>query len=240
MRIFLKVVSLLFLSLSFQCLHASAISVEPMIADLNYENRFQDIMVHNVGSDTAYVELQIYRLDNPGLPTQKFVTLEDNPLQLGLIATPSKLIVPAGQTRIVRALYLGPPPTSDIVYQVVIKPVTGQLVALASPSSKVTTGVQMIIAYGVTLYMRPINLDYTITAVRKGTALTLTNKGNTTVVVGECQQCTDKDQKKCSIISNLGKTFYPGNTWDFTLPTDAPLTCREEVKQYEYYPLTIQ
>ncbi len=240
MRIFFKVVSVMFLSLFFQCLHASAISVEPMIADLNYENRFQDIMVQNVGSDTAYVELQIYRLDNPGLPTQKFVALEDNPLQVGLIATPSKLIVPANQTRIVRALYLGAPPTSDIVYQVVIKPVTGQLVALASPSSKVTTGVQVIIAYGVTLYVRPVKLDHTIKAVRTGTALTLTNTGNTTVIVGECQQCTAADHKKCNTLSNLGKTLFPGNTWTDTLPAALPLTCQEEVRQNEYYPLTIQ
>lgn len=239
MRFFLKTICFLCLAVFWQGLEASSISVDPLVADLSYNNRYQDIMVHNVGNDTAYVALQIFRLDNPGLPTQKFTLLEDNPYQIGLIATPNKLIVPMGQTRIIRALYIGPPPQSDVVYQVVVKPVTGQLVAVQSGAKDVNTGVQVIIAYGVTLYVRPAVLNPKMKAVRTGTSLSLSNVGNTTVQIGHCRQCTDASGKQCQIVPKLGKTLYPGNVWNFTLPAAAPLLCEEEVKQNQYFPFNI-
>lgn len=222
-------------------LHASSIAVYPLMSDLNYSKRFQDIEVTNTGNDVAYVTVDVARIDHPGEPNQTLVPLRDNPFQIGLIVTPTKMVIPVGQTRMLRALYVGKPSSADVVYRIKVAPVTGQLVALTQGKRNIDAGIQMIIAYGVTIFVRPEVLQPKIEAIRTGTQLLLTNTGNTSVLVTHCQQCTGGIDKgnNCKVVDTLITRLYPGNQKQFVLPRDLPLNCLEEVYQQKFIPFNI-
>lgn len=227
--VFSLLVSLSPLGLAF----ASSITVYPLITDLTYQNRYQDIQVNNTGTDTAYVELSIFRVNNPGTPKQSIDTLNDNPYQIGLIATPNKMVIPPGQMRISRVLFIGPPPKTDDIYEVKFTPMSGQLIAVGNANTKdsIAAGLQLVIAYGVSVFVRPAELDPVIQATRNGTNLTLSNTGNTSVLVGDCRQCSGSDCEKAIPLTVL---LYPGNSKTFTLPQAAPLQCQKEVLQNDF------
>ncbi len=219
-------------ALLYSAAFASTISVYPLAADITANTRFQDIQILNTGNTTAYVSTQIYRVDHPGTPAQTFTALSDNPYQVGLIVTPNKMVIPAGQMRIIRALYIGKSAASDVVYEVKLSPVSGQLVAIGSNDKDVSAGIQLIISYGVAVFVRPTTLIPDIEATRNGTALTLKNTGNTTVQIGNCKQCPSLDQ--CNKVATLAATLYPGNTFHYTLPANLPVLCTREVLQNQY------
>lgn len=202
---------------------ASSISVYPMSADLTEQNRYQDVQVQNTGSDTAYVAITIYLINNPGMPNQSVTKLSDNPYQVGLIVTPNKMVIPQGQMRIARILYIGQPLSTDAIYEVKFTPVSGQLLAMGGSNQNVSAGLELIIAYGVGVTVRPAQLEPQVNATRDGTKLTLTNKGNTTVTIGNCTP--DK---------SIFATLYPGNVKTITLTQDAPQTCQEQVLNNHY------
>ncbi len=217
---FLKQVGLIFalVSLAASPSFASSISVYPMSADLTGQTRYQDIQVQNTGNDTAYVAITIYLINNPGMPDQSVVKLNDNPYQVGLIVTPNKMVIPQGQMRIARALYIGKSVSQDAVYEVKFTPVSGQLVAIGNSNTDVNAGLELVIAYGVGIIVRPAHLEPQIAATRDGTSLTLTNTGNTTITIGNCTP----DQ-------NIAATLYPGNTQKITLTQASAQNCQEQV-----------
>jgi hypothetical protein len=134
----LWVFALFGLSLFSTISYASAIDVYPLEANLSVTNRFQDIKVFNTGNDTAYVEININLVKNPGLPNQTLVPLQDNPFQVGLIVTPNKMVIPVHQMRIARILYIGDPAkNNDVVYKVRVAPVSGQLIPVGNLGSNV-------------------------------------------------------------------------------------------------------
>lgn len=206
-----------------------------MTADLTTQSPYQDIQVENDGNDTAYVAITVYRVSNPGQPNQNFTPLGDNPYQIGLIVTPNKMVIPAGQMRIVRALYIGAPVQSDAIYEVKFTPVSGQLVAIGN-TQQVAVGVNVIIAYGVTLFVRPATLHPNINAVRNDKELTLSNIGNTSVLIGNCKQCS---ADHCNIPTDVTARLFPGNTVHLTLPQNLPVQCQEEILQNQFNKLTI-
>lgn len=205
--------------LNFAC--ASTITVNPLFASLTFKNRYHDIQVQNAESgkgDTAYVAISIYKVNHPGMPDQSFTKLDDNPYKIGLIVTPNKMVIPAGQMRIARVLYIGKPVDADVLYEVKFTPVSGNLIAIGQDKKNIAAGVELVIAYGVGILVRPVDLKPNVTAVRHGKNVTLSNTGNTTVSIGNC---------------NLDKDFfvrlYPGNVKHATLKEDASQICKQEI-----------
>lgn len=230
----------LFFLLALTCINsvfASSISVYPMSSDLTIQDRYNNFQIQNTGGDTAYVQATIYHVENPGMPNQRFVPLVDNPYQVGLIVTPNKMVIPAGEMRVAQALYIGPPVSTDSVYEVKFSPVSGELVAVGS-SKEISAGVELIIAYGTSVIIRPplSALKPHVTAVRNGTTLHLSNTGNTTVTIGNCMQC---QQKICKKIPELSLQLFPGNTSNFKLSQALPLQCQEEVLKNQFFSFNI-
>lgn len=204
---------------------ASSIDVYPLEADLSLQNRFQDVKVYNVGTDTAYVQVQIVRVDNPGLPNQQLVPLEDNPFQVGLIVTPDKMVIPVNQMRIARILYIGDPPkNNDVVYKVTLAPVSGQLIPLGSVKN-VNAGVELIVSYGINVFIRPLVPMPKVAMVRTDQDLLVQNTGNTNVLLSSCQQC-DASGKNCQNVS-LTKRLYVGMGFHYHLPQAVPIACKQ-------------
>jgi len=203
--------------------YASTITVNPLFASLTFKKRYQDIQVQNAESgkgDTAYVSISIYRVNHPGMPDQSFTKLDDNPYKIGLIVTPNKMVIPSGQMRIARVLYIGKPVDADVLYEVKFTPVSGNLVAIGQDKTNIAAGVELVIAYGVGILVRPVDLNPNVTAVRDGKKVTLSNTGNTTVSIGHCTP--DK---------YFFVRLYPGNVKHVTLKTDSAQTCKQEILQ---------
>jgi len=205
--------------------YGSAINVYPLDLDVNYQSRFHDVQVYNVGNDKAYVALNIALVKHPGLPDQQEIPLQDNPYQVGLIVTPNKMVIPPGQMRMARMLYIGQPPEEDLVYKVRIAPATGQYVVISN-NNGVNAGVNVIIAYSVNVFVRPLKPLVKMSLVRQGQDLRFENQGNTNVLIGYCQQCPTQDPKHCTSF-DVSKRIYARETYHYQLPSALPVTCNQ-------------
>ena len=219
----------LLLLLGTSLAHASSINVQPMLASMTPDQHYIDLYVKNVGSDRAYATVKVYRVFNPGMANQKVTLLKDNPYGIGLIASPSKLIIPPGQIRHVRLLYVKSKPIKqDQVFYIVTSPAEGELVQVAESNDgkKVTkqvakSGLQVVLAYKTKLFVRPDNAKPNIVSHREGKQLIIENKGNTNVYLGKFKQC---EGKHCTALPSLVRRMYAGNTWKITLPKAIPVT----------------
>ena len=209
--------------------YASHINVQPLLTSMKPSQHYVDLYVKNVGNDRAYVTVKVSRVFNPGMPDQKVTPLKDDPYGIGLIASPSKLIIPPGQIRHVRLLYIqNKPIKQDQVFYIVTSPAEGQLmqVAEAKEGDKAATkvaksGLQVILAYKTKLFVRPEDARAKIVSQRDGKQLILKNEGNTNVYLGKFKQC---EGKQCTQLPALAYRLYAGNTEKITLPKAQPVT----------------
>ena len=206
-------------------LFASSIAVSQMIFNIAPTQAYVDLIVANRGQGTAYVNTQLMRISSPGMKNQKMVMMQNNPEQFGLVASPRKLIIPKGQVSTIRLMPLIKAPSQDIVYEIVVSPAHGALDYIKTRHRpQLVEGVQVIMAYGVKVFLRPANPHPIITMVRKGKVLTVTNSGNTNVLVNNMQQC---QLNHCVEIANSTKRLYAGNVWRFNLPKALPIKLSE-------------
>ncbi len=223
------VVMILILLWGVSLAYASHINVQPLLTSMKPSQHYVDLYVKNVGSDRAYVVIKVYRVFNPGMPDQKVTLLKDDPYGIGLIASPSKLIIPPGQIRHVRLLYIEAKPIKrDQVFYIISSPAEGELVQVAEAGKNNKTskrvarsGLQVILAYKTKLFVRPENARPKIVYHREGKSLTIKNEGNTNVYLGKFEQCAGK---QCKRLPGLIRRMYAGNVWKVTLPKAAPVS----------------
>jgi P pilus assembly chaperone PapD len=202
--------------------YASEISISPMVVDFAPKQAFQDITINNVGDDKAYVVIKIERVDNAGMPNQTMVQSAGNPMQFGLTASLTKMVIPVGQSRMVRLLSLVRNNPQDMIYRVIIAPVAGEAeMTGADQAGHVDTGMEIRIDYSALAILRPANPEPVINFTRKGKEITITNTGNTNALIYSYQQCPTG--QACEKLQLPEKRLYAGNTWTFSMPYDAPL-----------------
>lgn len=200
-------------ALAFAPGHARAqISVSEMTVDIGPNQPLHDLVVGNPSDQTAYVEVEVIQINDPGGPNQTFVK-GTNPGETGLLTTPNRLILKAGERAVVRIAPVKRDPDRDRVYWVRVKPVVGQLEAQQSV-------IRVLFGYDVLVIVRPPDPKPSFTVKRDGRTITATNTGNTMVELGYGQQC-DADGTNC--VSAPGKRLYAGLTWSAELPRDAPV-----------------
>ena len=92
----------------------------------------KSVKVTNLTGHTIYLKVGLFRVVNPGTPKRRLVTLHNDPMAFGLIASPRKLVIPAHQVRSISVLRLHTPHhvpiRQDWVYQINVTPMTGALV----------------------------------------------------------------------------------------------------------------
>lgn len=181
----------------------AGLSVAPVIVDVppNQPPR-GDIELFNDGTETLYVVVEPSRIENPGDASETRVRLTD-PQALGLLATPNRLVLEAGQRKFVRIALLQPPGDTDRIYRVTVKPVTGDVKASE-------TGLKILIGYDLLVIQRPAKPEASIVASRSGDSLTLKNDGNTNAELFQGQQCDP--QKHCTALP--GHRLYAGTSWN--------------------------
>ncbi len=177
----------------------------------------QDIEVWNDGGDTAYVIAEPSEIVAPGTPAETRVRITD-PAAGGLLVSPQKLILQPGERKLVRIAAVADRPARDRIYRVTIKPVAGSV-------SAATTALKLLVGYDALVIYRPQAPRPDIVATRSGTALTLTNRGNTNAELFDGNQCPASDTAKgCTPLPP--RRLYAGARWTQTLPGPGPVTYR--------------
>ena len=213
--------------LSSSAMAVAQINVTPLSIDFTQGgNKFSDISVMNISQETAYVRVDISRIDHPGMPNETVVAFNNDPQVFGLIASPMRLAIPAKQLRRVRLLPLVHNNTEDAYYQIKITPVSGELESLLSPNKAIQAGVQIIVGYETKVFIRPQNAKAVVSISRVGNQVTIENTGNSNALLYQGQQC-DAANKVCTPIANPAHRLFAGNTWTFTLKNPAPVEFTE-------------
>ncbi len=146
-----------------------------------------------------FVEVNPRRVDDAGLPSEHSVENPD-PEQVGLIATPTRLILEPGQRKFLRVAALRPPGDADRIFRVVVKPVSGAV-------TSTVTGLKLMFGYEMLVIQRPVKLAADLHAERSGDRLLLENRGDTNIELFRGKQCGAGD-KVCEALP--GERIYAG------------------------------
>ncbi len=180
--------------------------------------------VRNSGDATAFVRVQVseVRYGDDGAPYE--VEVDTANLEAGgnaLVASPSRLIVPAQGQQATRLLYHGDRRTERYyrVRFVPVLPKSADEFALTSAESEdyarhLTAGINVLTGYGVFVIVHPDPARYDVRTQSHGDRTVLHNAGNTTVILDDVRQC-DRTAAgdACSPVRKLH--LLPGRTESF-------------------------
>lgn len=169
-----------------------------------------DLEVWNNSPDRAYVAIEPREIVDPSLPSET-ARRDPDPEKLGLLVSPTRMILDPGQRKLLRIATLSPDISSEHVYRVTVKPVIGGVDAQQ-------TGLKILVGYDVLVLVRPAQPSANISAVRTGRKLTFSNAGNVSVELIDGRQCDSKSN--CAELP--GKRLYPGASWTVELGSDLP------------------
>jgi len=188
------------------------ISVSEMVIDILPDRPLHDLIVGNVGDEVAYVQIDIIEIVDPGTPEQTFVEGMDT-AQAGLLATPNRLVLNAGERAVVRIAPVSRLENRDRVYWVRVKPVVGAIEADQSV-------IHVLFGYDVLTIVRPPELVLDYIVERTGTTIRAVNNGNTMVELAYGKQCASEE---ADCVNAPGKRLYAGLDWSAQLPIDGPV-----------------
>jgi len=176
--------------------------------------RRTDIEVANRGKETIYVSVAPTEIIHPGAKEQERRTYRD-PMEMGMLVSPTRMILEPGQSKPVRLAILERPKDSDRIYRVRISPTVGRTIAIR-------TGLRVLVGYDVLVMVRPENAKPEISGERNGKKLTLRNTGNSNVLLVDGKQCDTS--RKCADLPTT--RLYAGTTWSVDLPSEGQVEYR--------------
>jgi P pilus assembly chaperone PapD len=177
--------------------------------------------VFNSGDSTAFVKVNILEIIYDGDGTSREVpvrTQADASARDGLMASPARLIVPAGGMQGTRLLYMGERDT-ERYFRVRFVPVVPEKEDEFAVSSEerddykktLSAGVNVMAGFGTVFFVRPKNSRFDSAIDDTATTFQLRNNGNTVVVIDEFRNCAAKDETDCEATTKhhvlAGKTF---------------------------------
>lgn len=165
-----------------------------------------DLEVANLGKNVMYVAVEPAQILDPGQPSQKRFE-EPDPQKLGLLVTPTKLLIQPGEKKLVRLVAIQPPGEADRVFRVRIREVVGKV-------SAQTSALKIVVGYDVLVIQRPKIAQDGLVASREGEFLVFRNGGNTNVLLYDGKQCA-QPEKNCRALDS--KRVYAGSEWRLRL-----------------------
>lgn len=184
----------------------------------------EDVTINNPDPDPLFVEVEVLEVRNPGTDKEERIVVR-NPEEIGLIATPKRLVVPPGSSRVMRLVNLAGHGKTERVYRVNVKPVA----APEEEGEEKSKGmlVKVLVAYQLLIFVAPEKSDLLVEGRREGTTLYLHNKGNVNTYFYNGEQCAEGEaREKCASVQ--GFRLYPGNERVVTLPRDQAIEFRTE------------
>lgn len=173
----------------------------------------QDIIVSNPDAETLYVKAEVFTVAAPGTPEEKREKVTD-PEKIGLLVTPNKFVIPAGQQKVVRLVNLQGNTEAERIYRVVLTPVVGEI------ESNAPMVVKVVVAYDTLVIVEPAKPAPALSVVREGKRATFTNTGNVYAYVHSGEQCAPAPLADATCQELPNKRIYPGGTWTMELPFD--------------------
>ncbi|WP_250459758.1 fimbria/pilus periplasmic chaperone [Microbulbifer litoralis] len=171
-------------------------------------NARDDIVVSNPDDETLYLQTEIYRVDNAGLPDEKRVRVV-NPKEFKLLVSPAKAVLTSGEQRRFRLMSLEHNLDEEKVYRVTFKPVVGDI-------KTDRTALKILVAYQALVFVQPGDGDYQLELERQDGGWALKNTGNINVEISGVQHCLS--EAGCEPLELKGR-LYAGAS----LPIDKPL-----------------
>lgn len=158
--------------------------------------------VRNSGDATAFVRVQITEVRYGADEKPQEVEIDHQQAAAGassLVASPSRLIVPAQSQQSARLLYQGDR-QQERYYRVRFVPVLPQSLdefALSEAEGEayrqeLSAGVNVLTGYGVFVIVRPSNARYDVRTEETEQHFLLRNAGNTTVVLEDVRECSGR------------------------------------------------
>ncbi|MFN3228592.1 MAG: molecular chaperone [Asticcacaulis sp.] len=200
------------------------IAVDKAVVILSKEPKAQ-IIVSNASQQRAFVDIAARRIETPGEAEERPLESSD-PEQVGLLASPNRLVLEPGERRSVRINLLGGKAAADRVWRVLVREVTG-------PDEAQGLAIRTTLAYDVLVIERPDAPKAILATRRTSEGLVVTNTGNTFLVLDRGQACSSLSPDTCTPLT--GKRVYAGKNWtipladprarvefELTLPEEAP------------------
>ncbi len=186
-----------------------------VIVDLQAPSEMRhDVDVRNDGEQTLYVEVEVQRVPDPAKDSAARVP-ETDPRTAGLLASPRRLAIPPGERKRVRIVARAVPTSDDLVYRVAFVPKENEAKTTEAMAFKV------LIGYEVLVLVRPADARPELVVDRKGRKLHVENRGHSSLLVRQLEQCDPEDAKRCEELP--GNRLYAGEVWDVELPHDWPV-----------------
>jgi P pilus assembly chaperone PapD len=168
------------------------ISVHPVILDMPAtELQRAEFEVANSSSERVYVSIEPVRIDSAGTPVETRIAPSD-PEELGLLASPPRLIVEPGERRFVRVAALLAPGLQDRIFRVAVKPVVGDLTGEKS-------GLKVLVGYDLLAIQRPEAPSFTLDWQNRPEEVTIRNTGNSNGQLFNGRACQpDEAEELCT------------------------------------------
>ena len=190
------------------------IALERAIVDFSADDqRRSDIEVTNTGDETLFIEVTPRLVQDPGEPDEERVEVR-NPRELGLLASPRRMVLEAGQRNLLRLSLLKRPVEKDRIFRVRVTPKFNDF-------ETERTGVRVVVAYNMLVIARPPDAVADLVATRNGRELKLANRGNSNALFLSGEQCAPGGGD-CQDLPT--RRMYAGNEWTVTLPYDTEAT----------------
>lgn len=191
--------------------------------------------VFNSGDSTAFVKVNVLEIVYDADGTSRELPVKnqaDASARDGLMASPARLIVPAGGMQGTRLLYMGERET-ERYFRVRFIPVVPEKEDEFAVSSEeredykktLSAGVNVMAGFGTIFFVRPKNSRYDSVIDDSAGTYRIHNNGNTVVLIDEFKNCALKSETDCEPTTKhhvlAGKTFQfekkPGRDYRFKL-----------------------
>lgn len=174
----------------------------------------QDLKVSNTDPEDVYVQIEVLKVENPGSDNETRTVIKD-PKALKLLATPNKLVIPPNGQKLVRIVNLEQNNQEERIYRINVTPIV-------APLEEEESQLRIVVAYQVLAIIQPDNPKSDLTINREGSKLTLSNTGNTNILLSDGKQCNPLEKNICEDLTS--HRLYAGNMWELELPFDGPLS----------------
>lgn len=183
----------------------------------------EDVTVYNPDSDPMFIKVEVLEVQNPGTDKEARVPVRA-PDKVAFIATPERLVVPPGGSRLIRLVNLAGNGDGEHVYRINVTPVVAPADASGSSSTtEKSVSIKILLAYQLLVFVAPAKPVAGLEGRREGKTLHLRNAGNVNVLLYEGRQCADKEAAaQCAAVPPVAR-LYPGNEVTVTLPREGPV-----------------
>lgn len=153
----------------------------------------EDVVLRNEGTDRYYVSLVASEILGAGTEGERRVEIAD-PEALGLLISPTRLILEPGASRAIRIVNIAEPGQADRVYRLRISPEVTDVDMIQPPEGETGISLRVLMAYDILIVSRPLEASPRISLQADAGAVVVRNDGNTNTLLLDGEICPEEAQ----------------------------------------------